>query len=59
MNTAIGVLIQLGVYFALLFCFGLAWTRVEAKAKMAGDEERAASIKSKQPAKHDSLTTAV
>ncbi len=49
----------MGVYFALLFCFGLAWTRVEAKAKMAGDEERAASIKSKQPAKHDSLTTAV
>ena len=59
MNTAYGALAELGLYFAALFCFGLAWTRVEAKAKTASGAVRDASIKSKQPSKNDSLTTAV
>jgi len=59
MNTAYGALIQLGAYFAVLFCLGLVWIRLEGKAKVASGAERAASIKSTQPSKTDSLTTAV
>jgi len=59
MNTAYGALLQLGAYFAVLFCVGLICVRFEAKAKIVSSEERAASIKSKHPSKNDSLTTAV
>ncbi len=59
MNTGYAALIELGLYFSALFCFGLAWTRVEARAKMAIGGERAGSIKSKNSSKSDSLTTAV
>ncbi len=59
MNSAYGAMIELGAYFAVLFCVGLVWIRFEAKASAADGARRAASISPKQPTKSDSLTSAV